>query len=96
MNMHDLVRHSDGAHQPEIHIQSHHEGVYFTVQVLMDEQKYPLKGFNGKPIVFRDEDSARNLLQQAGIHQVPSLRVTSRFNSLISQGISSGFSARLA
>ncbi|OPX54797.1 hypothetical protein SAMN02745127_02389 [Oceanospirillum multiglobuliferum] len=96
MKMHDLVSHSDGSHQPEIHIQSHHEGVYFTVQVMMDEQKHQLQGHNGKPIVFRDEESARNLLQQAGIHQVQSRRVNSCFNSIVHKTFNSNFSTRLA
>lgn len=96
MKIHELVGHSGGKHQPEIHIQSHHEGVYYTVQVMMNEQKHQLQGLNGKPIVFRDEESARNLLQQAGIKEVQSRRIFSRFNTMMNKTFNSGFSSYLA
>lgn len=82
-------------HTP-IHIQSHHDGVYFTVEIEHDDETHSLRGLNGKPMVFRDADAARNLLQQAGIQQVKARRVISGFSTLAQPSFRSVFQARLA
>lgn len=66
----------------DVQIQSHHEGVYFTVEITLAEQTYCLHGHKDKPLVFRDEESARNLLEQAGIGSIKSHRILTRLSTL--------------
>lgn len=95
MKMTELHSLLEQAPQTPIHIQSHHEGVYYTVEIEWQDEMYSLRGLNGKPMVFRDADAAHNLLQQAGIRQAKARRVMSGFQ-VISQPVFSPFQARLA
>lgn len=81
---------------PSIHIQSHHDGVYFTVEIEHGDETQQLRALNGKPMVFRDEEAARNLLQQAGIKQVKARRILSGFSTLARPGFQSSWQARFA
>lgn len=80
----------------EIQIQSHHEGVYFTVEIAHGDDRRCLHSQKDKPLVFRDEESARNLLQQAGIDQVRSRRILSRFTTLAQPAMNMSWNARFA
>ncbi|WP_028304734.1 DUF6482 family protein [Oceanospirillum maris] len=91
--LHQLIEHHPSV---EVQIQSHHEGVYFTVEIILGDMTYCLHGQKGKPLVFRDEDSARNLLQQSGIKQVKSHRVLSRLSTLAQPLLNTGWRAQLA
>lgn len=82
-------------HTP-IHIQSHHDGVYFTVEIEHADETHQLRALNGKPMVFRDEEAARNLLQQAGIQQVKARRILSGFSTLAQPGFQPSWQARFA
>ena len=82
-------------HTP-IHIQSHHDGVYFTVEIEHADETQQLRALNGKPMVFRDEEAARNLLQQAGIKQVKARRILSGFSALAQPGFQPSWQARFA
>jgi len=84
------------APQTHIHIQSHREGVYFTVEIQQKEMTHQLRALNGKPMVFRDEESARNMLQQAGIKQVKARRVLPSFSALAQPNFKNTWQARLA
>ncbi len=80
----------------DIQIQSHHEGVYFTVEISHNEETHRLHGHKDKPLVFRDEESARNMLQQVGVERVKSRRILSHFSALAQPEVSHGWRAQIA
>jgi len=80
----------------DIQIQSHHEGVYFTVEISHNQTSHRLHGHKGKPLVFRDEESARDMLQQLGVNQVKSRRILSRLSALAQPVISQSWRAQIA
>lgn len=80
----------------DIQIQSHHEGVYFTVEIRHQDRVHRLHGQKGKPLVFRDEESARNTLQQQGIRNVTSRRILSRLSTLAQPVLNNAWRAQVA
>lgn len=96
MNINEL-QHLLQQQQPvDLHIQSHHEGVYCTVEIRIAGEVHRLAGQKNKPLVFRDEESARNLLQQAGIARVKSQRILSRLSTLAKPVLEPRWSAGIA
>lgn len=96
MKMTELHHHLKQHPATDIQIQSHHEGVYFTVEIRHGEACCRLQGQKGKPLVFRDEETARDMLQQLGIQQVKSRRILSRFSALAQPAMIPGWQAQIA
>lgn len=96
MKMTELHHHLEQHPATDIQIQAHHEGVYFTVEISHGETNYRLQGQKGKPLVFRDEESARDMLQQMGIRQVKSRRILSRLSALAQPVLNQSWRAQIA
>ncbi len=96
MKMTELHHHLEQHPATDIQIQSHHEGVYYTVEISLGDQHYRLQGQKGKPLVFRDEETARDMLQQLGVQQVKSRRILSRLSALAQPVMNQSWRAQIA